>query len=190
MPSFCPTCGWVIDEATGPASRCANCGASVQARGTGAWGQSIPEHLLHPALAPRRKGERGFWTMPVRLAGLFALVLAMCAGILGVILRPNSPGDGNPRDLRTDVDTFWTLTRANHLVVSADGTDQGLRVTVSNKWHPLHRQIRLQEAQQIHAAWARAHWPGEPDRARVKLVDLNGNEVGGTGALGGVWVQD
>ena len=63
-------------------------------------------------------------------------------------------------------------------------------LTVANLWHIRHYQIRLQDAQSLWEAWALIASPKEPDRARIKLVDLNGNEVGGSRMLGGslIWV--
>jgi hypothetical protein len=65
-------------------------------------------------------------------------------------------------------------------------------VTVANQWHREPYQIRLQAAQNIWQAWAQIRAPKNPDLARIKIVDLNGNEVGGSRVLAGslIWVQD
>lgn len=65
-------------------------------------------------------------------------------------------------------------------------------VAVQNAWHFLPYQIRLQTAQNLWKQWARIASPTDVDKARLKLVDLNGNEVGGSRALGGslLWVDD
>jgi RNA polymerase subunit RPABC4/transcription elongation factor Spt4 len=65
-------------------------------------------------------------------------------------------------------------------------------LTVKNAWHLRHKQIRLQDAQNLWKSWAVIASPADEDKARIKLVDGNGNEVGGSRALGGslIWVQD
>ncbi len=65
-------------------------------------------------------------------------------------------------------------------------------ITVANAWHLNHYQLRLQAAQNLWELWASIASPSAVDKARLKLVDLNGNEVGGSRALAGslIWVQD
>ncbi len=65
-------------------------------------------------------------------------------------------------------------------------------LTVENLWHIRHKQIRLQDAQTLWEAWARVASARNPDSARIKLVDLRGNEVGGSRNLAGslIWVQE
>jgi len=65
-------------------------------------------------------------------------------------------------------------------------------LTVRDHWHLRHYQIRLQDAQTLWKAWALVASPHDLDSARIKLIDHNGNEVGGSRLLGGslIWVQD
>lgn len=65
-------------------------------------------------------------------------------------------------------------------------------ITVPNIWHVRAYQIRLQDAQTLWNVWASIASPKDPDKARIKLVDFNGNEVGGSRILGGslIWVQE
>jgi hypothetical protein len=65
-------------------------------------------------------------------------------------------------------------------------------MTVNNEWHLLPYQIRLQAAQNLWKSWARIASPKDVDKARLKLVDLNGNEVGGSRVLAGslIWVAE
>ncbi len=65
-------------------------------------------------------------------------------------------------------------------------------LTVDNLWHIRHYQIRLQDAQTLWEVWARIASPNDPDKARIKLVDQNGNEVGGSRFLAGslIWVKE
>ncbi len=64
-------------------------------------------------------------------------------------------------------------------------------VTVVDSFHSLPYQNRLQFAQNLWKAWASIDSPNDVDKARISIVDRNGNEVGGSGFLGGstVWVQ-
>lgn len=81
------------------------------------------------------------------------------------------------------------VTRELVASVSTDGTtDITLIITVGNLWHVRHKQIRLQDAQALAKLWASMSPAG--GNARIKLVDHMGNEVGGTGLLGGVDVAD
>jgi hypothetical protein len=65
-------------------------------------------------------------------------------------------------------------------------------LTVRDIWHLRHYQLRLQDAQTLWEAWAVIASHSEPDLARIKLVDGNGNEVGGSRMWGGslIWVQN
>lgn len=62
-------------------------------------------------------------------------------------------------------------------------------ITVADTWHAVNYQNRLQAAQRLWKQWAAIASPTDPDRAAIKLIDLNGNEVGGHSLLSGVWVQ-
>jgi hypothetical protein len=65
-------------------------------------------------------------------------------------------------------------------------------ITVQNLWHLRHYQLRLQDAQALWEIWALVASPDAPDCARIKIVDLRDNEVGGSRLLGGslIWVDD
>ena len=62
------------------------------------------------------------------------------------------------------------------------------RLAVANSWHYEPYQIRFQAAQNIWKLWAVIHAPDDMDMARVKLVDLSGNAVGGSRALAGALI--
>jgi hypothetical protein len=57
-------------------------------------------------------------------------------------------------------------------------------VTVGSTWHHAIRQQRLMAAQKLWRAWSEINSPTDPDKSRIKLVDGNGNEVGGSGVMG------
>ena len=67
-----------------------------------------------------------------------------------------------------------------------------LAITVPNGWHYQPQQLRLQMGQNFWKIWARIYSPGEPDKARISIRDLNGNEVGGSRMLAGslIWVDE
>lgn len=81
--------------------------------------------------------------------------------------------------------------------VSADTrSPDELTITVTNSWHYLPYQIRLQKAQTLWKTWAKARTASgslrsDIDSARISLVDANGNKVGGSRAAGGslLWVK-
>jgi len=59
-------------------------------------------------------------------------------------------------------------------------------VKVRDTWHYQLKQVRLQAAQNLWNLWARGYYPeDEKDKCRMELVDLNGNNVGGSSWLGG-----
>jgi len=76
--------------------------------------------------------------------------------------------------------------------VERDGDRWTATITVTNLWHIRDKQLRLQDGQNLWKLWAVLTSKNEPDKSRIKLVDLNGNEVGGSRILGGslIWVQD
>lgn len=75
------------------------------------------------------------------------------------------------------------------LIASISARNGYARITVRNLWHIRNYQIRLQDAQTLDRLWKSISSPREPKKARISIVDYNGNEVGGTGVMG-VWVQD
>ncbi len=71
--------------------------------------------------------------------------------------------------------------------VSVNG--QVATLTVANSWHYEPKQVRLQFAQVLWQAWAQIYSPNDLDKAHIKLVDLVGNEVGGSGWFAGSMVS-
>jgi hypothetical protein len=99
------------------------------------------------------------------------------------------------------VKIFWNLLSASvqlsgaktNFFSAVSGANAGtVRITVTDKWHYLHKQQRLQLAQSVWEMWARVYSPQDLDKARISLVDYRGNEVGGSRVFGGslIWVQD
>lgn len=62
-----------------------------------------------------------------------------------------------------------------------------IEITVKNTWHYEPKQIRLQAAQTLWRVWATQFCPEKEtiDNCRIILIDLAGNEVGGSSAWGG-----
>ena len=76
--------------------------------------------------------------------------------------------------------------------VAQSGDRWTATITVQNVWHLRAKQVRLQDAQTFWKAWAVIASANNLDMARIKMVDLNGNEVGGSRLTAGsmLWVQD
>lgn len=97
---------------------------------------------------------------------------------------------------KQNLDRFMaTLSAAgvnNSVIEYVSVKDEMATITVANTWHITAYQIRLQAAQNLWQAWAKIASPNNPDKARIKLIDLNGNEVGGSRILAGslIWVQE
>jgi hypothetical protein len=103
------------------------------------------------------------------------------------------------KEVKDRLDTYVALLNAAEVKlvknVSVKRIGDGIwkaTLTVDNLWHVRHRQIRLQDTQTLWEAWAEIASPNEPDKAIIKIVDLRGNEVGGSRVLGGslIWVQE
>lgn len=105
--------------------------------------------------------------------------------------------------LRKHLDNFKFLLAAHapgsekiirHFKVETMGIEiESMEITVANDWHVQPYQIRLQMAQNLWNTWVKASDKKEkPDTARIKIVDLNGNEVGGSRLIAGssIWVQE
>lgn len=76
--------------------------------------------------------------------------------------------------------------------VSQGRLDGEIKITVSNVWHYHPYQVRLQTAQNLWNIWAKVYSPIDVDKSRIQIVDLNGNEVGGSRVWAGslIWVQE
>ena len=70
------------------------------------------------------------------------------------------------------------------LVESVSIQEDEATIMVSDAWHFLPQQLRLQRAQELWAVWAKIHSKTKPDHSFLKLVDGNGNRVGGSGFVG------
>jgi hypothetical protein len=64
-----------------------------------------------------------------------------------------------------------------------------LEVTVTNSWFLVPRGTRLQFAQKIWRDWAALASPSRLDDAHIRIVDVSGNEVAKSSALGGSSVE-
>jgi hypothetical protein len=82
------------------------------------------------------------------------------------------------------------VTLVNDVSVKQNGGYWTATVMVNNFWHFRHYQIRLQDAQELWKAWAKIASPQNHGDAKIRLVDLHGNEVGGSNVWGGIWVKE
>ncbi|MBI5189913.1 MAG: hypothetical protein HZA22_04505 [Nitrospirae bacterium] len=93
---------------------------------------------------------------------------------------------------------YWAKLQDNGIAPDlvaavAPGIIEGqIKIQVTNGWHYQPKQIRLQAAQNLWNLWVNVQRPTDADHARISIVDLNGNEVGGSRVLGGslIWVAD
>jgi hypothetical protein len=129
--------------------------------------------------------------IPKKLAATSAKVV-----ITKVLERDDSKLAKNGESVANDshVTRFITLVdyQAESRYITRIGRNQQtIIVYVSDAWHFLPYQIRLQLAQNIWATWATAMNAPNPDHARVDIRDNNGNSVGGSKLLGGSlsWVS-
>jgi hypothetical protein len=67
--------------------------------------------------------------------------------------------------------------------------DDQLQVVVGAVWHRQVKQERLIAAQNLWRTWAQINSPKDLDKSRLELIDVNGNEVGGSGILAGSTVS-
>lgn len=76
--------------------------------------------------------------------------------------------------------------------ISEGAMDGQIKIAVAHSFHSEPYQMRLQLAQKLWEGWAAKYSPNEPDKARIKITDLNGNEVGGSRVWAGslIWVQE
>jgi hypothetical protein len=106
--------------------------------------------------------------------------------------------DAAQKEIKDKLDAYLAVlkladvTIIESVSVERRGESWKATLTVKNIWHIRHYQVRLQDAQTLWQAWATIASPKDPDRARIVLVDGNGNEVGGSRALAGslIWVQE
>lgn len=99
------------------------------------------------------------------------------------------------KEIKGKLDAYSTALQSaevaivDRVAVRRSGDIWTVTLTVGDIWHIHHKQIRLQDTQNLWKLWALVASPKDPDKARISIVDQNGNEVGGSGILG-IWVQD
>ena len=57
-------------------------------------------------------------------------------------------------------------------------------------WHLRNKHLRKNDVMNFWTAWATVHNPSEPRKTSIRVVSINGDEVGGCKFLGGVWVEE
>lgn len=67
---------------------------------------------------------------------------------------------------------------------SIKGDVNELIITVGSTWHRAVHQERMIAAQKLWQVWGDINTPTDMDTSRIKLVDVNGNQVGGSGVMG------
>jgi hypothetical protein len=127
------------------------------------------------------------------MVGCGGPVLLVLLGLLlsAVLPDPRNTPEGQARAAQASADAQRFLQRIRSidtdgaLVVDAKpGTmDHQLDITLSNDWFYQPHQVRIQTAQTLHYAWAQTHGMNL-DSAPIRLLDLNGNEIGRSGVWG------
>ena len=86
------------------------------------------------------------------------------------------------RDIQTFISLLNTLEIDPPMIVGCQYERIGrtATITVGDMWHYEPKRIRTQTAKHLWQAWAQIHSPGNRDSARIKLVDSNGDTVGGS----------
>lgn len=91
-----------------------------------------------------------------------------------------------------EVNEFMSAVRDHDpeglLIESASARGNQLTITVTSTWHEQNYQTRLQLAQLLWNLWSGIHSPNNLDDSRIKIVDYNGNRVGGSGVIAGSMV--
>ncbi len=75
------------------------------------------------------------------------------------------------------------------IVKSVSVRNNWVTIVVSNVFHVMSYQTRLQTAQDFEKIWSAVHTETNDDPAAVRITDYNGNEVGGSGLMG-IWVKN
>lgn len=57
-------------------------------------------------------------------------------------------------------------------------------------WHHRNKHLRKNDVLKFWSEWAAFHNPSEPEKTSISVVSINGDKVGGTKLLGGVWVEE
>jgi hypothetical protein len=137
-------------------------------------------------------------------AGVMVFAVAWLALVLGIglynsyhgPLRAKQTGKSQAEIQSDERQYALALDRADpghnfHSSVRYNSRDSVMEITVPTSWHYRRYQERLDAAQLLWSAWAKTHSPGNPDAAYIRVIDLMGNEVGGSAEPGSIiWVQD
>jgi hypothetical protein len=111
-------------------------------------------------------------------------------------MRERDAAAASQKSAQDNVDTFIAVLEAagvgNALVTNVSTRGETATITVATGWHYQPKQVRQQSAQILWQTWAMIASPNDLDKARLKLTDSVGNEVGGSRFLAGslIWVND
>lgn len=137
--------------------------------------------------------------------GVAVLLAFGCCGtpVLIFTLLPKNPSaptagttkavEQKPKNTDAEnLDVFRRLIAGRPYVRTVSASGFYATITVDNDWHRQPKQIRLQHAQWLQQRWVAALGVDDGDKARIKVVDLQGNEVGGSRIVGGslIWVDE
>lgn len=88
--------------------------------------------------------------------------------------------------LKVYVDKIRKLDPQGRVIhqVSLGMSDLTVKVIVTNAWHLQPYPVRLQMAQTLWLLWTSVCSAADPDKVYIKIVDVKGNSVGGSGLAG------
>jgi len=214
LKTNCGTCGKVIKfEAAmlGKSSKCPQCGEMVRL--------SDPNSTATVITAPDDKPATPAPAAPTTKDKVFGcgfglvllLLVSSCANYFWPGAEENPPqvaetekpptiSDEEEREIIRQLEVYASEKRNKFMevvaasgipgIVSVDRKGDLVGVTVNDDWHFLPSEIRQMHAARMESIWARIASPDQPRLAMIKIFDTSGREVGGSRALGGVWVND
>jgi len=208
---ICPHCGCKIkapDSAVGKTARCPKCKNAVSITI-----EDIPLEIETPNTKKTKRKNDGCCGCVITLSviGFFVWMGATCSPKTSTKKKSDNSNSEQSKpssqaqpeftadQLKEQMNTFAS-TLSKHGIdsslvtsVNINSFDQNtLEIHVTNIFVLQQYQIRLQAAQNLWKLWSVIHMPNSPDTSRISILDINGNEIGGSRVWGGslIWVSD
>jgi hypothetical protein len=184
----CPFCS---EEVLAGAKKCKHCGEFL----------ANQEEMVAPALINSRTytRPRSRFRKTLAVLGILLFVSLVIRAVLGPdhdqSRQTPFSEDGTNSSNKKNADLLIAgiaVLGGDKAIETVSVSEYSATITVSNAWHVVPYQIRLQAAQNIWKLWATISAPVREVEAKISIVDLNGNEVGGSRVWGGslIWVQE
>lgn len=199
----CRECGHSIST---KAEKCPSCGApqkqqpGILATGCGCLTLIFIAFIIIGALSSGRNNStpaaRNTTTQPIARETVTAVTPAIQQpeqkSAQELAAETQAKNEETKQKLSKFIKVLETAGIDNEIITNVVVRDHTATIKVTNLWHLMAYQIRLQSAQNLWNLWAAIDSPQDVDLARISIVDLNGNEVGGSRFLAGslIWVQE